>query len=154
MIGSIFFFLQLARIPSSCSQTPSLYSNLNPTMDSPHELAGVDEEQETESPRRPSFNPLILVSDSTKIRANLVERNTRATMAPVPRSSIPARAHARCPAAGGLGTAPVPYAATAYFPLHHSLGAILLPWAILTVYFPPARNSTTFFLLAHRNGIR
>jgi hypothetical protein len=60
-------------------------------MDGPQELANIYEEQETESSRRPSSNPLILVVDSDEIQVNLVDKSmpSKALVAAVPKVRLP-----------------------------------------------------------------
>jgi hypothetical protein len=92
-------------------------------MDSPQELAGIDEEQETEASGLPSSNPSVLEADYANIRANLVEGSTprRVMAAPALRVGLP-RASGRtsgrlvAPAADGLGAAPAPFATTSPAP--------------------------------------
>jgi hypothetical protein len=60
-------------------------------MDGPQELTSIYEEQEMESSRCPSSNPLILVVDSDEIRVNLVDKSTpsKALAAAAPKVRLP-----------------------------------------------------------------
>jgi hypothetical protein len=88
-------------------------------MDSPEELTGVDEEQETEASGLPSSNPSVLEANYPNIQENLVKGSTprRGMVAPALRVGLPCaggRTSGRlvAPAADGLGVAPTPFATT------------------------------------------